>query len=266
MRGSIRLLAQVQPAKFLEANAPTGLTGVLTHPRPRAALLYTYSQTLRKLQDLPESSVYRQSAEAITRSRLKIVENTIPARYEEWRTRIKTEIAKKPEAYAHVRQEDGSISFSEAPGQDSEIWDGEPRVAFGEGPQSEASSNSRIEAIIADDKRQETEPMPKPSELEQEPPLDADQYAIESLGCGECVLTTHSRISDIEEKIGAGLIEEVLMVAEGELTLVSEIAESRVFVSLCLVPALANDDTRWEPLEEKAAPGQWEYFERSAHT
>jgi NADH dehydrogenase (ubiquinone) 1 alpha subcomplex subunit 5 len=36
------------------------------------------------------------------------------------------------------------------------------------------------------------------------------------------------RIEEIENKIGAGLIEEVLQVAEGELILVSEMAESRV--------------------------------------
>jgi NADH dehydrogenase (ubiquinone) 1 alpha subcomplex subunit 5 len=35
------------------------------------------------------------------------------------------------------------------------------------------------------------------------------------------------RIDDIENKIGAGLIEEVLQVAEGELVLVSEMAESK---------------------------------------
>ena len=54
------------------------------------------------------------------------------------------------------------------------------------------------------------------------------------------------QINEIETKIGAGLIEEVVMVAEGELTLVDEMLESKV----------------WENLEEQAQPGQWEYFER----
>jgi len=36
------------------------------------------------------------------------------------------------------------------------------------------------------------------------------------------------RINEIETKIGAGLIEEVLQVAEGELLLVDEMAASKV--------------------------------------
>ena len=42
------------------------------------------------------------------------------------------------------------------------------------------------------------------------------------------VADTSCRIDDIENKIGAGLIEEVLQVAEGELVLASEMAEWRV--------------------------------------
>ena len=36
------------------------------------------------------------------------------------------------------------------------------------------------------------------------------------------------RISEIEQQIGAGLIEEVIQVAEGELKLVDEMAKSQV--------------------------------------
>jgi NADH dehydrogenase (ubiquinone) 1 alpha subcomplex subunit 5 len=42
------------------------------------------------------------------------------------------------------------------------------------------------------------------------------------------MLIFHGRIDEIEKKIGAGLIEEVLQVAEGELMLASEMAESKV--------------------------------------
>ena len=38
---------------------------------------------------------------------------------------------------------------------------------------------------------------------------------------------TGDRISDIEHKIGSGLIEEVVRVAQGELELVDEIARSQ---------------------------------------
>ena len=39
------------------------------------------------------------------------------------------------------------------------------------------------------------------------------------------------RIAEIEDKIGAGLIEEVLQVAEGELGLVDEMIASRMYAS-----------------------------------
>ncbi len=38
------------------------------------------------------------------------------------------------------------------------------------------------------------------------------------------------RISDAETQIGAGLIEEVIQVAEGELKLVDTMIESKVYV------------------------------------
>ena len=39
------------------------------------------------------------------------------------------------------------------------------------------------------------------------------------------------RISDVENQIGAGLIEEVIQVAEGEMKLVDTMIESKVYVS-----------------------------------
>ena len=39
-----------------------------------------------------------------------------------------------------------------------------------------------------------------------------------------------NRVSEIENKIGAGLIEEVIQVAEGELKLVDVLAKSKVYV------------------------------------
>lgn len=41
------------------------------------------------------------------------------------------------------------------------------------------------------------------------------------------MLSKIHRISEIENKIAAGLIEEVIQVAEGELLLVDEMVESR---------------------------------------
>lgn len=49
---------------------------------------------------------------------------------------------------------------------------------------------------------------------------------------GRCYLTDFQlyRISDAENQIGGGLIEEVIQVAEGELKLVDCMAESKVYV------------------------------------
>lgn len=38
----------------------------------------------------------------------------------------------------------------------------------------------------------------------------------------------YNRISEVEQKIGAGLIEEVIQVAEAELKLVDELAKAKV--------------------------------------
>ncbi|KAF9512609.1 hypothetical protein BS47DRAFT_1345210 [Hydnum rufescens UP504] len=54
----------------------TGITGLPVHENPIPALTQTYRSTLALLQkDVPESSVYRQSVEALTQHRLSILEN-----------------------------------------------------------------------------------------------------------------------------------------------------------------------------------------------
>ena len=58
------------------AKWPTGITGLAHHPQPRNQLLGVYTATLESLQGIPEHSVYRQSVEALTKERLKIVEST----------------------------------------------------------------------------------------------------------------------------------------------------------------------------------------------
>ena len=99
MKSTSRLLATVKPERFLTAGNPTGLTGLLTHPAPRTQLLYLYSSTLSKLAEIPTSSVYRQSTEAITKHRLSIVENTKPPGYEEWRQRAQKHVEAHPEVF-----------------------------------------------------------------------------------------------------------------------------------------------------------------------
>lgn len=97
MRPTSRLLAET--SKYLEAGRPTGLTGLFTHAHPRPALLYNYHTTLEKLRKFPESSVYRQSTEALTKHRLAIVEGVRPAGLAEWQARVRDTVEKHPNAF-----------------------------------------------------------------------------------------------------------------------------------------------------------------------
>lgn len=99
MRTASRLLAQVKPARFLEAGNPTGLTGLYTHPAPRSTLLYLYNFTLDKLKAIPEHSIYRQSAERIIQHRMNIVESIKPQGYDEWAERAKRMVEKYPHLF-----------------------------------------------------------------------------------------------------------------------------------------------------------------------
>lgn len=55
---------------------PTSITGILQHPNPRPALISLYKATLAELSEkFPADSIYRQSVENLTKSRLAIVES-----------------------------------------------------------------------------------------------------------------------------------------------------------------------------------------------
>lgn len=55
---------------------PTGITGIYQHPNPRPALISLYKATLDELNEkFPVDSIYRQSVENLTKSRLAIVES-----------------------------------------------------------------------------------------------------------------------------------------------------------------------------------------------
>ncbi|KAI9839322.1 MAG: hypothetical protein M1819_003317 [Sarea resinae] len=237
MRAASRLLASVKGARFLEPNSPTGLTGLFTHPAPRSALIYTYSLTLDKLKAFPESSAYRTSTEGLTQHRLSIVESVKPEGYEAWAERAKKLVSRNPETFTTW---DGALTtkstyegrtfvtteMQEVPDERVEEWNGEIVLPPVEG--------TRTTAARADQKDlggRKTEDLKKVA-WEPEPPLTADQ------------------ISELENQIGAGLIEEVIQVAEGELKLVSELEKYQV----------------WEELAEKPVEGQWTYFERDTHT
>ncbi|EAW13930.1 complex I NDUFA5 subunit family protein [Aspergillus clavatus NRRL 1] len=235
MRSTFRLLANVKAARYLEPFAPTGLTGLATHPSPRPTLIHLYKTTLENLKSFPESSVYRQSTEALTRHRLQIIESVKPPGYEAWLERVKKAVAAEPERFASLRLADGTYAGSmRDDGSDNprgEEWNGEALEATTEGPARTTEQEERWHKVIEDAttvERKDADFAVEQMKWENEPALEAEQ------------------VSEIEKQIGAGLIEEVIQVAEGELKLVQEMYKSKV----------------WEELEEKPRPGQWVYFDR----
>ncbi|KAG9241189.1 NADH-ubiquinone oxidoreductase 29.9 kDa subunit [Calycina marina] len=241
MRRTIRQLAAVKPARFLEAGTPTGLTGLLTHASPRSSLLYIYNSTLSKLSKFPESSLYRQSAEAVTNHRLNIVKAVVPEGHKEFNEYLKGFASEHPELFTksadalaaegieYKGHKIGDESFLVATvGEEyNEIeteWDGEEVKTELEGTRT--AEERKWQNNMGDKRRVSGQSAIK---LKPEPPLTSDQ------------------IEEIENKIGAGLIEEVIQVAEGELRLADIMLQSKV----------------WEDLEEKPAEGQWTYFGRN---
>lgn len=218
MRPAARLLAAVQkPVRYLEPGAPTGLTGLPTHASPRSTLLYVYNNTLEKLKFFPEHSVYRQSTEALTRHRLSVIENVKPAGLEEWQTRIQKITDAHPEAFRKIpiaTTSTGEKAFNVVwrpqalEGIQTAEWDDEyvPAKPFREGPANEEDKKD-MDQHMQRDLRAENAKIPR---IEPEPALSIEQ------------------ITQIEEQISGGLIEEVIQVAEGENELVETLAKSKV--------------------------------------
>ncbi|KAF1843561.1 uncharacterized protein K460DRAFT_290799 [Cucurbitaria berberidis CBS 394.84] len=232
MRAAARLFASVKPGQFLEPGAPTGLTGLLTHPSPRSTLLYHYSSTLDKLQQIPESSVYRQSVEALTKHRLQIVEQSTPKGWDQWQEKIKLQVGDDIGAYDIIETSRGQTvvlpSQQEVDARSKAAeWDGETPQSFPEGIRSSKERSPHVQKMKGDAKYT---PERAFSSIKFDP---EPQYTAEA-------------ISDLESRLGAGLVEEVIAVAEGEHALVDTMVKSKV----------------WEPLEEPAPEGQWSYFER----
>lgn len=109
MRRTLRQLATVKPSQYLEAGAPTGLTGLPTHPSPRSSLLYTYSRTLDKLSQFPETSLYRQSTEALTKHRMSIVSAIEPEGLAAWNATTKKIMSEHPGVFGTESNVDGNV-------------------------------------------------------------------------------------------------------------------------------------------------------------
>ena len=172
MKAGFRLLAAVKPARYLEAGNPTGLTGLRTHPSLRPYLIYLYGSILNRLINLPESSVYKQSTEALTKHRLQIVEGTKPAGYDEWKEKASKIIDENREKLApgtsnYEAQTQGDEIVIRSAGNDTA---GDGGRATLEGPRSEQAGRIRFaRSLSKEPKIQDT------VDWEPEPPLEASQ-------------------------------------------------------------------------------------------
>lgn len=67
------MLRLTRPLFRQALKSSTGITGLAVHPNPLPELIKTYESTLSALSTIPQSSVYRQGVEALTRHKLNIV-------------------------------------------------------------------------------------------------------------------------------------------------------------------------------------------------
>jgi len=200
MRATRHLFAILTDAGILlHPNTPTGLTGVLTHPNPRPHLIYLYNQTLDKLTKLPETSAYRQSAEAVTKHRLQIIESAKPNGFEAWEARVHKQIEENPLMFgpkggAHRESVGGKqyVVASRLAAVDERLleWDGDMVGERGEGPSS--IEQKAGQAMDLGNSRPLEEFQAVGVQLEDEPPLNAQQY-VEMGGIGKvmCLYTDY---------------------------------------------------------------------------
>jgi NADH dehydrogenase (ubiquinone) 1 alpha subcomplex subunit 5 len=187
MRPSTTLRATVKSAsQYLERGAPTGLTGLITHPAPRAALLGTYQLTLHRLRQLPTSSVYRQSCEALTKQRLKVIEATVPEGYDAWLERVKKTISAHQSTYSKYLK-DNTIDYAALKEHDAipkdlgamgnQPWDGKLTRRRSEGSNTFEQAQAKADAAQRDlEGMEQVDKEGEVVDLETEPALTREQY------------------------------------------------------------------------------------------
>ncbi|CUS07284.1 unnamed protein product [Tuber aestivum] len=234
MLPTLRLFAQVGTQR-LAPFSTTGIAGILTHPNPRPALIAVYNHTLSLLSRLPQHSVYRQSTENLTKQRLAIVDSVKPEGWAEYQAALNSQ----REANGIQGTKDTEFELKVVGKQflemvnrvttDSPVMQAFLDKEMGRWGLSPAVDTSDAYARDVDVRVEQKGPSPEVPLLPEEPPLYAEQ------------------VTELEEKIGAGLIEEVLEQGWNELNLVKEIEEAKA----------------WESLEVQPEEGQWVGFERA---
>ncbi|CAL1695919.1 unnamed protein product [Somion occarium] len=69
------MLRLTRPLLTQALKTSTGITGLKVHHDPLPELKKTYESTLQALTTIPETSVYRQGVEALTKHKLNIVQS-----------------------------------------------------------------------------------------------------------------------------------------------------------------------------------------------
>ena len=164
---------------------------------------------------MPDHSVYRKSTEALTKHRLRIIESIKPTGLKEWQERVSPLVEAHPEAFKRIKTLDGNdvnVVYREPPAstffqsRDEEInalYKSRPQPI---GPVYEEEVRNRGRELARDVVAEERGRI----NIEAEPSLTMEQ------------------ISEVEQQIGAGLIEEVIEVAEGERQLAAKMGEFKV--------------------------------------
>jgi NADH dehydrogenase (ubiquinone) 1 alpha subcomplex subunit 5 len=72
-------------------------------------------------------------------------------------------------------------------------------------------------------------------------------------------------VAQVEKQLDEGQIEQAIAIAKDELGLVGKMTEWKAYVTSLFVYLFSRLTIgRWEPLEEKPEPGQWEYFGKTS--
>lgn len=186
MRATCRLFAEIankRSGQFLIPHAPTGLTGLHTHPFPRPTLISLYNQTLQKLAALPTTSAYRQSAEALTKHRLSIVNAQVPQGYKEWEDKVTALVQQHPETaegrslqingkqYILPKEDESNVDDRTMEAE----WNAdEPVEERGEGPRT--AMERQFQAHEIGEGRMVSDFEKNLPQLPNEPPLTTEQY------------------------------------------------------------------------------------------
>lgn len=228
MHPTLRLLtARLSPF------APTGLTGILTHPNPRPTLIALYNHTLTLLSQLPAHSVYRQSTENLTRHRLGLIEAVKPTGYEAYEQEL--DAAKER---VGVKNKDSAFELGLVVSQTHSILDGLV---------GETKDKMIRDYITTETERWKFPPMPTSASTQAAKAAGVVEKDPMALLFPLEPQLTEEQVSELEEKLGGGLIEEVIDQGWAELKLVGDMEEAKV----------------WEDLEIVPQEGQWVGFERT---